>query len=118
VRRLVQLEIELARVEFTEKAKRAAISAGLIGAGLAFLLLAVIYALGALPEHFGPVLFGDSWQGWAVLGLVFFILAVALAVIGGLRLKRIFGETPETVTTVKENLEWARRLTRRSGSSS
>lgn len=104
--RLVQQEIALARSELREelgKAKRAAALFGVVAAAgvLAVLLLAFAAAWG-LAEVVAP-------------GLAFLIVAVVLGIVAGLLFQRARSLTQEiepvperTVSTLKEDAEWAR----------
>jgi uncharacterized membrane protein YqjE len=105
--KLVQKEIELARRE-TAESLRAAVGAALFGAvavfgAIAFLVMAVVTVVVAVAPH------------WAV-ALGFAVLFLAVAAAGGVlalaRARRI-SPLQQTVETVKEDVEWAKRqLTR------
>jgi hypothetical protein len=116
VARLVRLEIALARVQALETGKRLAVSAALLGAAGFFVLLGVVYSLAALPEHFGPVLH-DAWVGWAAFGILWFLLAAVGGGLGVRRVRRALREARSTIDAMKEDLEWAKRLSRRDGRS-
>jgi len=115
--RIVRLEIELAKAELKEKLRRAVIGIALVGAAATFAFIALIFALAAVPEGGLSHVFAGSWPGWLLTAAFFVLLAGLLGWRGGRRLASL-RETPETVESIKENVEWAKRLTRRSGSSS
>ena len=104
---LVRQEIALAKAELSEKAKRAGVGAGLLGAALvvalgafgglvAFLILVVAEAMAA-------------WGAALIVTGALGALAVGLALLGKAKLKQAAPPVPEeTVETVKEDVEWAK----------
>ncbi|MDR7185458.1 hypothetical protein J2X85_002492 [Microbacterium trichothecenolyticum] len=96
---LMRKELELAKAELAESAKRAGTGAGLLGgAGYAammailFLSLALWWALG--------LLIGLGWSG-VVVAVIWAIVAGILYAVGRSRLSTVRG-APQTVETVKE----------------
>ncbi|GAA5212452.1 phage holin family protein [Microbacterium kyungheense] len=103
---LMRQELELAKAELSESAKRAGAGAGLLGvAGYAammavlFLSLALWWALGTLV--------GLGWSG-VIVATVWAIIAGILYAVGRRRLASVRG-APQTVETVKEIPEALRR---------
>lgn len=103
---LMRKELELAKAELSESAKRASKGAGLLaGAGYAatmvvlFLSLALWWALGTL--------IGLGWSG-VVVALIWAVVAGILYAVGRSRLKTVQG-APQTVETVKEIPEALKR---------
>jgi Flp pilus assembly protein TadB len=105
--RLMRAEIALAKAEAKEEAKEAGKGVGLLaGAGYAghllvlFLSLAVMFGLG----HWMPL-------GWAALivAVIWGIVAFVLQSSGRKNLKRATPPMPETVETLKEDAQWAKR---------
>ena len=105
--RLMRAEIALAKAEAKEEVKEAGKGAGMLaGAGYAghllvlFLSLALMFALG----HWMPL-------GWAALivGVLWGIVAAVLASRGRAALKRSTPPMTETVETLKEDAQWAKR---------
>jgi uncharacterized membrane protein YqjE len=105
--RLMRAEIALAKAEAKEEVKEAGKGAGLLaGAGYAghllvlFLSLALMFLLGA-------------WMplGWAALivGVLWGIVAAVLASRGRTALKRSTPPMTETVETLKEDAQWAKK---------
>src|SRR5690349_8103742 len=97
---LMRKELELAKAELSESAKRAGKGAGLLGgagyAGLMavfFLSVAVWWALGDLLDSLG-------WSA-VIVAVIWAIIAGILFAIGRSRLKSVQG-APQTVETVKE----------------
>jgi uncharacterized membrane protein YqjE len=106
--RLVQQEIQLAKIEIREMLGsniKAAIFLGAAGlcALLFFIMLLVTIALW-IPNH-------------ALAGLVetvvFLVLAAILGLLGKSMLK--IGPPPKTITTLKEDAEWAKQVLKRNG---
>jgi uncharacterized membrane protein YqjE len=105
--RLMRAEIALAKAEAKEEVKEAGKGVGLLaGAGYAghllvlFLSLAVMFGLG----HWMPL-------GWAALivAVVWGIVAAVLAASGRSNLKRATPPMTETVETLKEDAQWAKK---------
>jgi len=101
--RLVQEEIQLAKRE-TQESLRAAVTALIAGAAavfgvIAFLVMAVVTIVVATAPH------------WAA-ALGFAVLFLAIAAAGGLvavRRLREISPLRQTVETIKEDVEWAKR---------
>lgn len=96
---LMRQELELAKAELAESAKRAGAGAGLMGGAgyaammtLLFLSLALWWALG--------LLIGLGWSG-VVVAVIWAVIAGILYATGRSRLKSVRG-APQTVETVKE----------------
>jgi uncharacterized membrane protein YqjE len=105
--RLMRAEIALAKAEAKEEVKEAGKGAGLLaGAGYAghllvlFLSLALMFALG----HWMPL-------GWAALivAVIWGIVGFVLYSSGRKNLQRATPPMPETVETLKEDAQWAKR---------
>jgi hypothetical protein len=116
--RLVRAEIDLAKAELKNAARRLAVAVVLLSLAALLLLIGVIEALGAAPEAFSQRLFGNRWLGWLALGGLLAILAVLLAVLGTLTVRRSLRTGKETVDAFKEDTQWVRGLTRRGSSGS
>jgi uncharacterized membrane protein YqjE len=112
VMRLVQQEIQLAKLELKEMLISSALGGAMLAvAGLLALLflvflfvtVALVFPLPASPHALTA----------GIEALVFLVLAVVLGVIGKSRLR--IGPPPKTMTTLKEDAEWARNLLKRNG---
>jgi hypothetical protein len=102
VQRLVHLEIELAKQEILGIVKRNAVAAGMLVGAAVSLLFAFIFAqvwlIVLIPHH--------AIVGGAVAGF-WFLLALALALIGKTRLKI---EPPKaTLQSLKDDVEWVKQ---------
>jgi len=105
--RLVRKEIELAKVETKEELSKAGQSAGMFGgAGVAawltllFLSLALMFALANAMD-----------VGWAALivAVLWAVVAAVLAAVGRSRLRQATPPLQQTVETLKEDAQWAKR---------
>ena len=104
---LIRQEMALARVELTEKGKRAGVGAGMLGgAGVAGLL-----TLGTLTACLILVLneWMDAWLAALILTIVWAAVAAVLALKGRDKVQEAAPPVPEqTVETLKEDVEWAK----------
>jgi uncharacterized membrane protein YqjE len=106
---IVRAEVRLAKAELGEELNRARSGGLLIGVGAVaaifstlFLLLACVYALGRVVPN------------WAAALIVAAAVGVAAAVTLGLGLKRLktIQAAPKTAASLKENVQWAKQLTK------
>jgi uncharacterized membrane protein YqjE len=106
---LVRKEIELARVELQQQGKTAGKGAGLMsGAAVAGVL-----ALGALSAALITLLDNAmaTWVAALIVMALWAIVALVLAQAGRKSLKRATPAAPQTVETVKEDIQWAKNPT-------
>ncbi|GAB3425709.1 phage holin family protein [Flindersiella endophytica] len=106
---LFRQEIELAKAEVRQDAKRAATAAGMFGtAGFAGYMVAVLLSLAAV---FGlGALLGLGWSALIVAGVWAVIGAVA-GLIGRSRMKQVSVKPERTVESLKEDAAWLRHPT-------
>jgi hypothetical protein len=111
--RLGRAELGVVGAELKRAIIQLAIAAALIMVAATFLLIGVIEALGALPSGLG--ILGAEWVRWLALGGVFLLLALVLIYIGQRRARKAIkrGRT-QVESTLKEDAEWLRELTKRS----
>ena len=106
--RLVQQEIQLAKIEIQEMLKsnlRAAIFLGVAGVcGMLFSIMLLVFIALLIPAH--ALVAG-------IEAVVFLVLAVVLGLSGKGMLK--IGPPPKTITTLKEDAEWAKQVLKRNG---
>ena len=103
-------EIKLAQAEVTEKGKLAGKGAGMLaGAGVGALL-----GLGALTALLIVVLdsFMPLWLAALLVTLLWFAVAAVLALAGKKALQSATPPAPQTVETVKEDIQWAKNPTK------
>jgi uncharacterized membrane protein YqjE len=106
--RLVQQEIQLAKIEVQEMLRsniKAAIFLALAAfCGLLFVVMLLVTLALVIPAH--ALVAG-------IETLVFLVLVVAFGLIGKSLLK--IGAPPKTMTTLKEDAEWAKQVLKRNG---
>jgi len=106
---LVRQEIQLAQAEVTQKGKLAGKGAGMLaGAAVAALL-----GLGALTALLIVALDGALalWLAALIVTVLWLALAGALAMTGKKALESATPPVPQTVETVKEDIQWAKTQT-------
>jgi len=104
---LVKQEMALARAELTQQGKRAGKGAGLVGAGGLFGLgafgaftAALIALLATAIDH--------VWLAALIVALVYGAIAGVLALQGKNKIQEATPPAPQTVETVKEDVQWAK----------
>lgn len=109
IQEIVRAEVRLAKAELGEEINRARAGGLLIGVGAVaaifsalFILLACVYALGLVMPN---------WAAALVVAAVVGVAAAATLTLGLKRLKTIQA-APKTAATMKENVRWAKQLTR------
>src|SRR5687768_9034241 len=110
VQQIVRAEVRLAKTEVREevgKAKRGLIfvAAGAAAAFLAsvFILLAAVYAL---------ALVWPMWVAALVVGLVTSLTGILTLTAGLRQIRSVSLAPPRTVSTIQENIEWAKTRAR------
>jgi|1186.fasta_scaffold857918_1 hypothetical protein len=104
---LVRQELQLARVEMTQKGKQAGVGAGMLGGAGAFGLA----VLGGSMATIILVLdtFMPNWLAALITTLAYAAIGAVLAMRGRDRLKEAGAPVPErTKESVKEDIEWAK----------
>jgi len=103
---LVRAEIELAKAELGETAKRGGIGAGLFVAAAAVALLSLPFLFVTLAEVL--VALGlPRWSSYLIVWAMFMLVAALLGLLGRYALRRL--RRPErTLETVRETARWAR----------
>lgn len=107
---LLRKEVELAKTEIQNEAKRVGIGAGLLGGSGFFGLFALVMlsAAGALAISEGADL--DFWVGFLCIGALYGGLATMLGLGGILKLVKV--KPPErTIRTVKDDIAWVKHPT-------
>jgi uncharacterized membrane protein YqjE len=106
---LVRQEIKLAQAEVTQKGKLAGKGAGML-AGAAITALLGLGALTALLmialDSFLPL-----WLAALIVTLLWFAVAAVLAQSGKKALQSATPPVPQTIETVKEDIQWAKTQT-------
>jgi uncharacterized membrane protein YqjE len=104
---LVRQELELAKVEMTEKGKKAGLGAGMFGgAGVAGLLALISLTITAI-LLLNAVM--RDWLAAIIVTLAWAAIAGVLALRGRQELREMGSPVPEqTATTIKEDVQWAK----------
>jgi uncharacterized membrane protein YqjE len=106
---LVRQELELAKAEVREEAKKAGKGAGMLGgAGLAgyflllFLSLTLMWGIGEMfdPDH--------PWIGALVVAVLWGIAAAVLYSVGRKKMREVNPKPEQTVESVKEDVRWTK----------
>jgi hypothetical protein len=104
---LVRKEIALAKVELTEKGKKAGVGAGMFGA-------AGLFGVGAFAAITACAIlalatFLAGWLAALIVGVAYVAIAGALAMRGKTQVKQATPPVPErAVDSTKEDLEWVK----------
>ena len=111
--KLVRAELALVGAELKRAIIQLVIAAVMIIVASVFLLIGVIEALGALPSGLG--ILGAEWVRWLALGGIFLVLAAVLIYIGQSKARKAIKRGRQHIeSTLKEDAEWLRELTKRS----
>lgn len=104
---LVHQELELAKLELTQKGKRAGVGAGLFGGAS----LIGLYAIGALTAAI-VLLLATAVAGWVAALIVagtYGLLAGGLALAGRVQVLKATPPVPQQASeSVKEDVQWAK----------
>lgn len=104
---LVRKEIELAKLELSREAGKAAAAGGLFGAAGVLVVISVFFLSAAL----GLGLWQLGMYGWAAaltVALLYLVIAAILAVVGKRAIKSFKPAPERTIKTIKEDVQWAR----------
>lgn len=104
---LVSAQMELARKELTAEAKSTGQAAGLLGVGSIVGYLALTLACFAAAWGLSEVV--PEGVAFLIVAVVVGIVAGVLMTVGKKRLEEVKEIAPETVESLKEDAEWARR---------
>jgi uncharacterized membrane protein YqjE len=106
---LVRQEIELARAELQQKGKLAGKGAGMLGGAA----IAALLALGALTAGLIALLDREmaTWVAALIVMALWAVVALVLATAGQKSLQKATPPAPQTVETVKEDIQWAKNPT-------
>ena len=103
---LMRQEVELAKAEIRESAKRAGRGAGLLGGAGVAGILALVFLSVALWWGLG-YLMGNAWSA-VIVAVLWGVVALVLALTGKKQIEEVAG-VPQTVETVKEIPETLKR---------
>jgi len=110
IQEIIRSEVRLAQTELKETAARFGKSAGVLTGGivlglyaLGFLLLAGVAALSLALPH---------WLALLIVGVILAAVAGSLVAAGRSGVRQVHPVPEKTVSTVKENVEWAKHQLR------
>ena len=106
---LVRQEIELARAELQQQGKVAGKGAGMLAGAAVFGLLAMGALTAALIALLDKAM--ATWVAALIVMVLWAVIAAVLAKAGQNALKRATPPAPQTVETVKEDIQWAKNTT-------
>lgn len=101
---LVRQEIELAKVEMTRKANKAARNSVLVLVGGLLGFAALLTLIAAVVLMLAQVM--DAWLAALIVGVVLAIVAGILTTVGINKLKEIEPMPKRAITTLREDKEW------------
>jgi uncharacterized membrane protein YqjE len=107
---LVQQEIELAKTELKEQARVLGVAGGFLGAGAALGLGAFGALTAAIILAIALVL--PAWAAALIVAIGYGMIAAIFALVGAKRARAAQPPLPQTVETLKENIEWAKTRAR------
>ena len=110
---LVRQEIQLAQAELTAKGKLAGRGAGMLAAAAIAALLALIALTAGLIAALDTGL--PLWLSALIVMLLWAVVAAVLATRGRKELEQATPPVPQTVETVKEDIQWAKTQTGSAG---
>lgn len=109
IQHIVRSEFRLAKTEAREELGKSASAAAMLGVGVLLLAFSVLFAL--LAAVYGLSLLVPAWMAALIVAAAVGLIAALCVAVGISRFKRVRA-APKTAATVKENVEWAKQLTR------
>jgi uncharacterized protein YacL len=107
---LVRQEIDLVKAEVTQQGREAGKGVGLLAGGAMVGLLGAGTLVAFLVLLLNRAI--ADWLAALIVAVLLLALAAALALAGRNRLRRATPPAPQTVETVKEDVQWAKTQTR------
>ncbi len=104
---LVRQEIALAKAEMSQKASQAGKNAGMVGAGGAIAYAGFLAIVAAAVLLLGKAV--DWWLAALIVGVLVAIIGGILIKMGLDQLKQTSPAPEQTIETLKEDKEWAKR---------
>ena len=104
---LVRQEMALARAELKEQGKKAGLGAGMFG-GAGLFGLGAFGALTACLIAILATAIDHTWLAALIVAVVYGAIAAVLGLQGKNKIKEATPPAPQTVETVKEDVEWAK----------
>lgn len=104
---LVRKELQLARTEIKEEAQRAATAGGMLGGGAVAAWISLLFV--SLALAWGLAEFMPAWVAFLIVALIHAAASAALFVRGRQKLQRVNPVPDETIDSLKEDRQWAKR---------
>ena len=104
---LVKQELDLAKAELSQQGKRAGIGAGFLG-GAGLVGLGAFGAVTAFLIALLATAVDHTWLAALIVALVYGAIAAVLGLRGKDKIQEATPPTPQTVETLKEDVEWAK----------
>ena len=109
VQEIVGAEVRLARTEISEELGKLSSAGVLLGAGALLVTLSALFLLLAAVHALSLVM--PAWAAALVVGASVGAISILCCVLGIRRFKAVRA-APKTARSVKENIEWAKQLTK------
>ncbi len=109
IREIIRSEVRLAKTETTEQISQAGRAGAILGGGIVLTLYALGLAL--LAGVTALSLLVATWLAFLLVAVVVGIGAAFLIGSGRRKLQQVDLKPQKTITTVKENLQWAKQQT-------
>lgn len=109
IREIIRSEVQLAKTETREEIGKAGRAGAILGGGIVLTLYALGLAL--LAGVTALSLLVATWLAFLIVAVVVGIAAAFLIGSGRRKLQQVDLKPQRTVTTVKENLQWAKQQT-------
>jgi uncharacterized membrane protein YqjE len=110
---LVRQEIQLAQAEVTSKGRLAGRGAGMLAGAAVAVLLALIALTACLIVALDSAV--PLWLAALIVTLVWGLIGAVLAARGRTELRQATPPVPQTIETVKEDIQWAKTQTGSAG---
>ena len=109
IREIIRSEVQLAKTETREEIGKAGRAGAILGGGIVLTLYALGLAL--LAGVTALSLLVATWLAFLIVAVVVGIAAAFLIGSGRRKLQQVDLKPQRTVTTIKENLQWAKQQT-------
>ncbi len=106
---LFRQEVELAKTELKQQASRAGKASGMLVAGGVIGFVAFLLVSWAIAFLIALVL--PTWLGFAIVGVVYAVIAAVVASVGRKQLKQVNPKPEQTVASLKEDQAWLKNRT-------
>jgi uncharacterized membrane protein YqjE len=106
---IIRSEMRMARTEVAEELRKSRSAAMMLGAGALMLIFSVLFVLLAIVYALSLVM--AAWAAALIVGVAVGVIA-AMCCVAGVKKFKTLRAAPRTVESVKENVQWAKQLTR------